>query len=263
MKIKLILAAGLLMFLNMAFICGNEFYPDQDIADMDKLEEYLKTAEIFEVEIDKFEGRTAPWAVTLNDGEIFKQAMFKYVNRPRPSLLPDSYHYEIAAYKVSRLLEYPVVPPVVERKIKETLGSLQLFLEECFSLDHQQRTGIEPADSQKFSDALAEIAIFENLVFCERNSEDIFIQKNDWKIWRVDFSEAFMPFAELVSEAAITRCSKELFRNLQRLEANETKKALAPHLNDEEMDALLKRKDLVIDKIEQLIQEKGENAVLF
>ena len=263
MKIKLILAVGLLIILNTTFICGKEFHPVQEIADMNKLEKYLKTAEIYEVEIDKYEGRTAPWGVVLNDGGINRQAIFKYINRPRPTLLPDSYHYEIAAYEVSKLLEYIVVPPVVEREVKETLGSLHLFLEGCFSLSHQQRIGTKPNDSQKFSDALSEIAVFENLVFCKRDSEDIYIQESDWKIWRVDFSEAFAPFAELNSETNITRCSKELFQNLQKLEASEIKKVLEPHLNDEEIDALLKRIDLIIDKIKLLIEENGEDTVLF
>ena len=263
MKIRSIFTVGLLMVLNMTILCGKELNVSQDIVKMNELEEYLKTAEIMEVEIDKFEGRTAPWGVVLNDGVISRQAIFKYVDRPRPTLLPDSYHYEIAAYKMSKLLEYPVVPTVVEREIDNTLGSLHLFLEGCFTLSQQQRKGTKPPDSQNFSDALSEIAVFENLVFCERNPEDIFIHEGDWKSWRVDFSEAFAPFAELISEDAITRCSKELFHNLQRLEASEIKRVLQSHLNDEEIDALLQRKILVIDKIKLLIGEKGEDTVLF
>jgi hypothetical protein len=227
------------------------------------LEEYLKTAEIIEVEIDKFDGRTAPWGITLNDGDISRQAIFKYVNRPRPALLPDSYHYEIAAYKMSKLLKYPAVPTVVEREIDETMGSLHLFLEGCFSLSYQQRNKLEPIDSQNFSDALSDLAVFENLVFCERDPEDVYIQESDWRIWRVDYSEAFAPFAELPYEETITRCSKELFQNLQRLEASEVKKVLEPHLSDEEIQALLQRKELVLDKIKQLAQEKDTDAVLF
>ena len=91
--------------------------------------------------------------------------------------------------------------------------------------------------------------------------EDIYIQESDWKIWRVDFSEAFAPFAELLSEETITRCSKELFQNLQRLEASEVKKVLEPHLSDEEIQALLQRKDLLLEKIERLAQEKDADAV--
>jgi hypothetical protein len=122
---------------------------------MIELEKYLKTANIIEVEIDKYEGRTAPWGVILDDGETSRQGIFKYVNRPRPTLLPDSYHYEIAAYEVSKLLEYLVVPPVVEREVKETLGSLQLLLEGCFPLSQQKRKGLQPSEPQKFSDVIA------------------------------------------------------------------------------------------------------------
>jgi len=263
MKIKLILAVGLIMVMNMTILCSNEFRVGQDIVKMNELEEYLKTAEIMEVEFDKFDGRTAPWGVTLNDGVINRQAIFKYVNRPRPALLPDSYQYEIAAYKMSKLLKFPVVPIVVEREIENTLGSLHLFLEGCISLNQQRKKGIEPIDSQKFSNALSDLAVFENLVFCERNPEDIYIQESDWKIWRVDYSEAFAPIAELSSEAAITGCSKELFQNLQSLEASEIKKVIGMHLNDEEIDALIQRKELVIDKIKKLAQEKDKDTVLF
>ena len=156
---------------------------------------------------------------------------------------------------MSKLLKFPVIPAVVDREIDEMMGSLHLFLEDCFSLNHQQRRGLEPVDPQKFSDALADLAVLENLLFCERNPEDVYIQESDWKIWRVDFSEAFAPFAELLSEETITRCSKELFQNLQRLEASEMKKVLEPHLSDEEIQALLQRKELVLEKIKQLAQE--------
>jgi hypothetical protein len=263
MKTKFILIIWIFMLLNMIWVSGNGFEIDQDIINMKNLEEYLKTAEILEVEIDSIDGRTAPWGVILDDGETTRQALFKYVNRPRPTLLPDSYHYEIAAYEMSKLLAYSVVPPVVEREIKDTLGSLHLFLEGCFSLSQQQRRNMEPPDSQKLSDDLSELAVFESLVFCERNPEDIYIQEKDWKIWRVDFSEAFAPSPELDPGHDIQRCSKLLFQNLKTVDESEIKRVLQPHLNDEEVDALFKRKNLIIDKLELLIKEKGEDAVLF
>lgn len=254
---------GFFMCLNITLVCGKSRNPGQDIADMKELEKYLRTAEITEVEIDEIEGRTAPWGVMLNDGEISRQGIFKYIDRPRPTLLPDSYHYEIAAYKVSKLLKYPVVPPVVEREVRGTMGSLQLLLVECFSLSRQERRGLQPIEPQKFSDSLSELAVFESLIFCERESEDVYIQESDWKVCRVDFSEAFAPEVTLLTGIQITKCSKTLFHNLQRLEASDIKVALQSLLNDEEVDALLKRKDLIIDKINSLIQEKGEDAILF
>ena len=263
MKIRSFLFAGFLIALNMAFIWGQDSDTHEDVADMKEQEKYLKTAEILEVEIDSIDGRTAPWGVILDDGRTSRQAIFKYVNRPRPTYLPDSYHYEIAAYKLSGLLEYPLIPPVVERVINDTPGSLQLLLEGCFSLQKQQREGLKPDDPQEFSEALSELAVFENLVFCERNTEDIFIQESDWKVWRVDFSEAFDSIVELSSKNEITRCSKALFHNLQRLDERDVKTVLEPHCNEEEIDALVKRKDLIIERITRLVEEKGEEAVLF
>lgn len=263
MKIKLFLFAWLLIALNMAFVCGKDSNTNEDIADMIEMEKYLKTAEILEVEIDSFDGRTAPWGVILDDGKTSRQALFKYVNRPRPTYLPDSFHYEIAAYKLSKLLEYPLIPPVVERVINDTPGSLQLLLEGCFSLQKQQREGLKPVDPQKFLDALSELVVFENLVFCERNTEDVFIQESDGKIWRVDFSEAFDSIVELSSKNEITKCSKTLFHNLQKLDDRDVKTVLEPHCNEEEIDALAKRKDLIIERITLLVKEKGEEAVLF
>ena len=247
----------------MAFLWGMDSDTHEDIADMKELEKYLKTAEILEVEIDSIEGRTAPWGVILDDGTTSRQAIFKYANRSRPAFLPDSYYYEIAAYKLSELLEYPLIPPVVERVINDTPGSLQLLLEGCISLQKQQREGLKPVDPQKFLDTLSELAVFENLVFCERTTEDVFIQESDWKIWRVDFSEAFDSIGELSSKNEITKCSKALFHNLQKLDDRDVKKVLEPYCNEEEIDALIKRKDLIIERIMRLVEEKGEEAVLF
>jgi hypothetical protein len=41
------------------------------------------------------------------------------------------------------------------------------------------------------------------------------------------------------------------------------KAKLKQYLNDEEMSMLLKRKKLIIEKIKKLIEEKGEESVLF
>jgi hypothetical protein len=101
------------------------------------------------------------------------------------------------------------------------------------------------------------------LVLCEKDPEDIYIRESDWKVCRVDFSQAFSPFTEIPADTEITRCSKKFFHNLQKMVAADVKVKLQSHLNDEEIEALLKRKDLIIDKINVLIQEKGEDAVLF
>ena len=153
---------------------------------------------------------------------------------------------------------------MTEREIEGTKGALQNRVENCFGLDEQQRKKIPPPDSQAFANALDEINIFENLVNKERDElDDILIQEESWKIFRVDFSQAFDPSPALIPGQEIMRCSKALFENLQELSDDMIKTMLKAYLNTEEMSALLIRKALIIKTLKKLIAEKGEAAVLF
>ncbi len=209
-------------------------------------------------------GRTAPWIVTLDDGEKRQRAIFKHVDSRRPQPTPDSYKYELAAYELAKLLGTGIVPPVVEREVGGRKGSLQVFLENCLKEKDRQRRKIEPPDPKSLADALEEVRVFENLVYdvC-LDADDIWIHKDNWTVCRVDFSEAFFPSDELLQDCAITRCSKRFYQGLLELEDKTIASSLAPYLNREEIKALLQRKNLIIEKIRKLIEEKGEQAVLF
>jgi len=76
-------------------------------------------------------------------------------------------------------------------------------------------------------------------------------------------SQAFAPYSELISNREITRCSKKLYQNLLGLEDKVIRSKVKKYLNKDEIDAVLKRKKLIIEKIEALIKEKGEEKVLF
>ena len=229
-----------------------------------EIENYLRTAKIISVEKDQELGRTAPWKITLDDGGVVRQGFFKHVNASRPTILPDSYKYELAAYELNKLLDLNIVPPVVEREIEGIKGSIQQYIKNFIGESDRKRRNIEPPDPKNFENTLDEIEIFENLVYDECfDKDDIFIQTEDWKVWRVDFSEAFPPFSELLPGCKIRRCSKKFYQNLQKLDNDYIKAKLKLYLNDEEIKTLLIRKKIISDKIKQLIEEKGEESVLF
>lgn len=228
------------------------------------MEHYLRTAEVVSVE-KRETGRTAPWRIKLDDGKTVRFGHFKHLDRRRPSLFADSYKYELAAYELNKLLQLRLVPPMVEREIEGTLGSLQLFIPNALSESNRRRKNMEPPHSDEHQNILEIINIFENLVYEEEclDADDILIQKEDWKVWRVDFSMAFSPVLQLIPGCQIRRCSQKLYQNLRKLDKKTLKNKLKPYLNKEEMDAVWKRKNLITEKIKQLIQEKGESSVLF
>lgn len=253
--------AALIIFI--CFFFGNWCSCKYQITKEDNLwqkdiENYLRTANIVSVAIDPKGGRTEPWRVNLDDGKIARQAIFKHLNRPRPTLLADSYKYEIAAYELDKLLDLNMVPPVVEREIKDIKGSLQLYLEDCITESYRKRKNIEPPDPEAFEKALEVVNIFENITYNPRDTRDILINKDDWKVCRVDFSQAFSPISELFPGCKINYCSEKLYQNLLELESNVVKIKLKPYLNDEEIRALLERKDIIIKKVKQLISAEEE-----
>ena len=257
------------LVLFMCFILSQWSYlqpksANQEEWNLEDLENYLRTAKIVSVEKEKIPGRTEAWKITLDDGKIVRRGHFKHVRDNRPTLIPDSYKYEIAAYELHKLVDLKSMPPIVEREIEGIKGSLQFRIENCFPLDDLKRKKIEPPDPEAFENDLEEINVFENLTFCERKElDDVLIHEEDWKVYRVDFSEAFSPTPELIPGQKVTRCSKKLFQNLQKIEDDAIKAKLKLYLNDEEIKTLLIRKKIILDKIKQLIEEKGEESVLF
>jgi len=231
-----------------------------------ELENYLRTAKI--VSKRRAGGRGENWVISLNDGKIARHGFFKLLNQTRPTLIADSYKYGIAAYEMDKLLDLNLVPPVVEREIEGRKGSLQIFIEDNINESVRRMRNIKPPDLEKFKNTLEDLSVFENLTyspsFCgERELADILIMdKKDWKVWRVDFSEAFAPSPELIPGCEITGCSKKLCQNLIKLEDKVIKTKLKHYLNDEEIGMLLKRKKLIIEKIKKLIAEEGKESVL-
>ncbi len=209
-------------------------------------------------------GRTEPWLVTLRDGELTYRAIFKYIDIRWPKPAPDSYKYELAAYELSKLLGVQFVPPVVAREIEGRKGSLQIFLEDCISERDRLRQKLEPPDPAAFSDAKQDIKILENLTEDKcLDIKDMWVHMESWRICRVDFSEAFFPTAELLPNCEFNRCSRRLYQGLLALDDQTMTSSLNAYLNTEEIEALAKRKNVIIEKIKKLIETKGEEAVLF
>jgi hypothetical protein len=155
-----------------------------------------------------------------------------------------------------------IVPPVVETEILGYKGSLQILVEGCFKEMDRRARKMEPPDAKAFENAMEEINVFENLTYCPRDLKDILVHKDTWKVCRVDFMEAFDTLVEFLPETTISRCSRRLYQGLQ-LDANVIEAAVKPYLTPKEIKALLNRRNMILEKLQGLIKEKGEDVVLF
>ncbi len=252
---------GIVIFISVAYSFP---YKQEESLFLEETENFLLTADVISIEKNLEIGRTNFWSILLTDGKEEHRAIFKYVNRPSTSPLPDSYKYEIAAYKINKFLELNLVPPVVERKINGQIGSLQIMIENVLTERNRKIRNIEPEKPDVFKNDMDTVKIFEILVNDQCNdSEDILIQKNVWKVWRVDFSEAFFPSSDISLKCKIERCPRILYTHLFELDENELITLLDSYLNEKEIHALMERKQIIIKTIDALIKQKGENKVLF
>lgn len=252
-------------FLIGSLVFSSLLIANQESTDRKEIEKYLKKANVSGLKSSVT--RTRSYFVDLDDGRVKRRGFLKYTDKPRPTFAPDSYKYGLAAYEMDKLLDLNIIPPSVEREVNGEKASLQLAPEVMFNEEERRLRKTEPPDPENFNNALEEIRVFEYLVYSnslckEGDLPDILITP-EWKVWRVDFSEAFKPLPELIQGCQINRCSKKLYQSLVELKDKEIKSNMKKYLNKEEMDALLKRKKLIIETIQKLIKEKGEEAVLY
>jgi hypothetical protein len=271
MKIKAILA--ILFFFSSVFVIwsfGKPLPTDTENLTQKEMENFLKTARIIPDQ-KGVGGRTESWSVTIYDGKTKMRGFAKFTDRHRPHPVPDSYKYGIATYELNKLLDLDFIPPIVEREIEGRKASLMPLFEGVINERSRRRQKLKPPDLKSFENTMDELKVFENLIYssalCEEGGDDLndllIAYKKDWKVWRVDLSEAFAPIPELIQFCEFTRCSRKLYKNLLKLDDEVIKAKLEHYLNDEEMSALLERKKLIVEKIKQLIKEKGEDSVLF
>ncbi len=228
----------------------------------EEAETFLRAAAIIDVKKNDEKGRSAPWRVYLDDGRNRINTIFKYIDRRRPQFLPDSWQYEVAAYELSKLMDVPIVPPIVVREVDGIRGSLQVFIEGATTLGALQAE--KGAGREAVERKVRICRVFENLVYNScANPEDTLIRPSDGRVFRVDFAEAFAPVPSLLPDCEITCSSRALYEALLAWDEAKVREKLSPYLNEEELGSLAKRKDLIIDRIKALIKAKGEANVLF
>jgi hypothetical protein len=257
--ISALVVLSLMMIGNTSFLF---LFADQGTAQQKELEIYLKTAKAADIEKGGLGGRNEPWKIFLNDGKTKRKGIFKYIDRPERRLNPVSYKREIAAYELTKLFHMDIVPPVVERKILEFTGSLQIMVEGCVNERDRKAKKLEPPDAKAFENAMEEINVFDNFTYCLPDPKDILVYQDTWKVCRVDFMEAFDTLVEFLPGTAISRCSRRLYQGLQ-LDPKLIEAAVKPYLTPKEIKALLNRRNMILEKLQGLIKEKGEDVVLF
>lgn len=218
-------------------------------------------------------GINNPKKVVLEKDGIRMHAVFRDVDEEkneakmatgrREPFFRDSYIFEMAAYRFSKMLGLDNVPPVVLRKLNGAKGSMQLWVEGTFTETKRQREKIKPPDVSQWNRQVQTMHAFDAIVYnTDRNMGNVLIDKN-WKLWMIDHTRAFRRYDELLEPERIVLVNREFVQALRNLQPEQVKAELKPYLRSHEIDGLLARCREFLKFVDKLVAERGEEKALF
>jgi len=239
----------------------------------EQIKQFLLTAQVIRSKVSD-KGVTHPLKLTLSNGTITHDASFQPVDIHKSSMtlasgttvinFVDSYKFNIAAYQLAELIGIDKMLPIyVERLWEGRKGSLSWYLPA--KMDEQDRAAkkLEPPDPEAWNRQMYKIRVFDELIYdADPNLTNVLIG-SDWQIWRVDFTRAFRPEKKLRSPNDLVQCDRQLLENLKNLKADELAAKTKEFLTKDQVQAIMARRDEIVEHFAQLIKQKGENAVLY
>jgi hypothetical protein len=233
-------------------------------------EQFLLKAKIIKKERLEV-GVTRSARAVLSDGELTHDAHIQTVDIHLQRFTgknyteldhKDSYKFNIAAYRLDRLLGLGMVPATVERSVKGDRASVTWWVDDILMTGPELgETDARPTDAHGFSCQRTQGWVFQNLVYNTDPNLGNFIIDEDWHYWMIDFTRAFRRWKRLLEEGELNQVPRSFFERLQALESKAVKRELGRYLTSAEIKGLMARRDLLVEHFLQSAEEKGENAV--
>lgn len=165
----------------------------------------------------------------------------------------DSYKYEIAAYRIARHLGLNMIPPTVLRTVNGKKGSLQLWIDDTFNEKNRIENKHYPSESCVLSYQASLMNMFDILIFNEdRTLSNILYTEADWLMWMIDHSRSFRSGKQAPKylKAARLLHSQKIEKKLRSLNYQSLHKLTKGLLKKKQLNALLKRRDLLLKRWE-------------
>ncbi len=241
----------------------------------EEVEEFLRTAEIVSRE-RVGAGLNNPLKVLLEKDGIRMHAIFRDIHVDQNEIkltdgtkyfFRDDADFECAAYELGKLLGLDTVPPAVERKIRRTEGTLQVFVENTISNEKRRKDKIpEPSGGiayWRWMMQWQQIQMFDNLIYNEdRNPGNVLISP-DGRLWMIDHGRSFRRWKELPHPELVSYMDRRVWEKLQTLDEAVVRERLKDYLHPYEMEGLLERRRLLVKHVQELIEEEGPGGVLY
>lgn len=224
-------------------------------------EQFLRDARVVKVRGVK-KGITGTQVATLSNGGVTHDASVQaidesaqvYQTASRLELnFRDYWGYNVAAYRLARMLGLDNVPVSVKRPYRGSQSAFTWWVDDVV-MDEQERVKRKrvPPNPLYWNSQIHVMRIFDELIAnTDRNQGNMLLDRR-WKLWLIDHSRAFRTNEELRTEARLLHCERTMFARMQALTEASLKEEVGDYLTDLEIESLLKRRDRIVARITSL-----------
>lgn len=219
-------------------------------------------------------GVTSPYRLTLSDGVVTHDAAFQSVDERRAQAdfgprgveynFVDSHHFNLAAYTIAGLVGLGGMMPVtVHRDWNGRPGTLTWWIDNAIEERTRRKEKREAPNRILWAHQMYKMRAFAVLVGdTDRNLGNVLITP-DWRLWMIDFTRAFRTQTDIRYPNDLPQVDRTVLARLRALDGPTLRSATTHCLSDFEVDAVMKRRDVLVAHFDALIAAKGGRAVLY
>jgi hypothetical protein len=224
-----------------------------------ELEDFMRNAPVVNVE-DIGTGITKPKRVTQERDGTINDAAFKYEDT-HPGLEKkskyiakryndsDRYAYDVAAYRLDRMLDWEMVPTAVLAEVQGDKGALSDWVENAINERDRLEKDLPFTGSCKQSEQYRLRFVFDILIHNDdRNLTNILWTRDDFMMKFIDHSLAFRSTKKRPGQyRKVTLQVSDLLRSrLESLNIENLSQELSPYLHERQIEGILARRDLIL-----------------
>ncbi len=219
------------------------------------MEDYLRTAEVVKME-DIGLGVTRPRRAYLAPGGLFDRMAFKTIRPGYHQGFWESYKSEVAAYELDKFLGLDMIPPTVERKVKNEIGAAVMWVSSTKSFkDLGGPPTPPPAQVAAWSRQLIRAKMFDNLICNIDPNLGNWLVDSSWNLVLIDHTRSFTTKKDVPHE--VTRVDRELWNRMKALSVETLTPVIGTWIGEKEIRAIIERRDRLQGHHRQTRHVKG------